>query len=129
MQFEETILTIDLIPTDTLATMTVEMHHLFNVNGCNPTCHCCGNPIGVDTQYKLGSVSRKILVQASKLDGYAIFKSKEPHDVMLCGNVKCTPEMMVLNHVAKLKSYKDAIYTDYGGRRGGCSIIDGKIVP
>jgi hypothetical protein len=122
---------MNLPKADTLSIMTKELHHLFLVNGCNPTCHCCNNSIRIDAMFKLASVSEYIILKASALEGNPVFKSSTPHDVMLCDNVKCTPYYMVKNRIEQLKEYKAKGLSANGlpVRRGGCSIINGKIVP
>jgi len=121
----------ELPKENTLTIMSEDLHHLFFVNGCDPTCHCCRKKIAVNDKFKLATVSESLIIQAKALDGYCVFKGDIPHDVMLCGNEKCTPLNMVLNRINQLKSYKERGLTPYGNspRTGGCSIINGKIVP
>jgi hypothetical protein len=115
---------------DVLATMTEEMHHLFMVNGCDPTCHCCNKKISVGMGYKLGHVTKQNCIEASKLKCYRLFKSDDEHDVMLCESVNCSPHAMIINKIKKLKEYDSNGLSPYGYslRRGGCSIVNGVIV-
>ena len=127
MTDEEKIATIEV---NRVSIMTKELHHLFLVNGCNPTCHCCHMSIPIGGEYKLGSVTEENILQAIDLPGNKLFSSNEPHDVMLCGNRKCTPFNMIIRKKQLLARYKKEGKSSYGNtvRVGGCSIVNGKIV-
>lgn len=53
-----------------------------------------------------------------------VFKSSFPHDVMLCSKDGCTPDEMITKAVQNKRDRAPIAY-----RSGGCSIINGKIVP
>jgi hypothetical protein len=114
------IMDVNGIPTDTIITMTNEMHRSFIAGDCNPTCHCCNKGICVGDKYKLAHVSSEI---ASKV--YGVFKTTSDHEVMLCNKPTCTPDQMIINY----NNQKEINNRVYRSGRGGCSIIDGKIVP
>ncbi len=116
----------DLKP-NTLLVMTTEMHRVFKAAGCDPTCHCCENKIPVGETYKLGSVSVELAVRGNRVSAFESrkpFKTEVAHEVMLCGNIECTPEKMVAE-AYRLKTERAAAARS---RAGGCSVVDGKIV-
>lgn len=115
---------INDIKPDTIYVMTAGMYSIFIAGGCDPTCHCCRSKIPVGSEYKLGSVTEHLVTMAkesSKCVFYP-FSVDRPHEVMLCGKPGCTAAVMVENAI-KRKEYRARTYT------GGCSIVDGKIVP
>jgi len=114
------MMNIEDIKPDELVTMDEVLHKIFNAGGCNPTCHCCYNRIAVGERFKLAHVNMN---RIKETDGcrYRPFRSDEPHEVMLCGNIECTPQKMVKKAKESTERHRRA--------GGGCSIIKGKIVP
>lgn len=111
--------------------MTEELRRIFVAGGCNPTCHCCNNSISVGQNFKLANVSEALIKKAENLEGRKVFASDKPHDVMMCFRTECSPKKMVDDQIERLRKYKANDLSGWGNpvRRGGCSIIDGKIVP
>lgn len=123
---------MDLPKADELTLMSTELHRLFRAGGCDPTCHCCGIRISVGRYFKLGHVSEDLAIRASHMLGGQVFKTAKEHDVMLCSEKICSPETMFVRHQQQLDLYEKEGKTPWGGypsRSGGCSIIDGKIIP
>lgn len=110
----------DIKPDECLE-MSEELHKIFNAGGCNPTCHCCYNKIRPGDLFKLASVSAE---QAEKGNNIILstFKTNMPHEVMLCD--KCSVDLMI----QKARNRKFQQNNNFR-RSGGCSIINGKIVP
>lgn len=117
------------IPADVMVPMTDELHRLFRAGGCDPTCHGCGRELPVGAEFKLAAVTKAHLAYAKKkyLASW-IFRSSEPHEIMLCA--KCTPTSMIDEkaraRTAPLKPYRAG---EHAAWASGCSRIDGKIVP
>ena len=125
---------INLPESDEITIMSQKLHDLFNSGGCNPTCHCCGHLIHVGNKFKLGHVSQELAENAELLPGRSVFKIAKEHDVMLCDNNICSPEYMVIRHEREQEKFASEGRNTWGSfsnpkSGGGCSIIDGKIVP
>ncbi len=122
---------INDLETDELITMTKEMHRAFNAVGCDPACHCCGVKIPVGEQYKFGHVTLQLAMEADREFGpyekFKPFKTDKGHEVMLCKDDLCTPEAMVLKAQEEKRRYYEKFEMPVA-RRGGCSIINGKLV-
>lgn len=78
---------LDNIPSDVEIEMTEDYKRAFLVAGCNPTCHCCGIKIPVDTKFKLAHMKT---MNVSKMIDHR-HKDYE-QDEMLCAD--CTPKML-----------------------------------
>jgi len=118
------MLEIGDIKPDTYVTMTDNLHRIFNVGGCDPTCHCCGVKLPVETQFVLAHVT-KTQAQSGNAAIYGTFKVNDDHEVMLCN--KCSVEQMILTAKQKVAMIRTQSMI-YHVRHGGCSIIDGKII-
>lgn len=64
-------MTLDDIPADEILVLTEQLARLFRAKDCEPTCHCCYEPIKVGETFKLAMVDAPV----SALSG---------RDVMLC---------------------------------------------
>jgi hypothetical protein len=128
---ENKIMELSNINPNEYTVMTEDLLMIFMAGGCNPTCHCCNSSIIVGQNFKLASVSQNLINKANNLDGRKVFASDKPHDVMICFRNECSPEKMVDDQIERLRSYKVNGLSAWGNpvRHGGCSIIDGKIVP
>lgn len=117
--------------------MTKRSYEMFVEHGCIPHCHCCNKAIKINEKYRLATVSEKLVLDAAmSIDDrrYRPFKEHIEHQVMLCGDIFCTPEKMLKDAVenwAKLKRYQNYAYSSYlspAPRSGGCFIVNGEIV-
>lgn len=122
--------TIENIPANELVVMTEAMHRLFTVGGCDPTCHGCHKKLKIGKPFKLAEITKANLKDAQARLWPDFFKSKKLHEVMLCE--KCTPKSMIDAAYTKQRQTPTGSSGSSRGNwlaPGGCSRINGKIVP
>ena len=85
---------LDSIVADEEVLMTDALVRAFEIEGCEPACHCCGEDIVSGDMFKL---------QMIKTMKEKTLPKKSANDEMLCKD--CTADMLILNRKKKRKDY------------------------